>query len=217
MQVRVKQELKILYPNSAFGSLIVREVPNKRVHEGIEKLKRKLEKDIRENYPEVGEDAIIQYYDTYFSKWGRTYPIKFQLNSIKKGENFPQVSTLVDCMFLAELKDRILTSGHDLDDIIGDLVFDISKKGESYTKINGKEQSLKGKDIVLRDEEGILASVLYGPAKRTSIKRETKNALYFAWCPTGINEEEVKQHLKNIKSNLETVYPTFKHKIELYT
>jgi len=42
-------------------------------------------------------------------------------------------------MFLAELKNRILTSGHDLDKIEGGLFFDVSDERERYLKLNGKE------------------------------------------------------------------------------
>jgi DNA/RNA-binding domain of Phe-tRNA-synthetase-like protein len=109
-------------------------------------------------------------------------------------------------MFIAELNNMILTSGHDFDTIQGDLTFDISKEGEEYLKINGQEQELKNGDILLKDEEGILACILYGPARRTTITPNTKNALYFAWCPQTIKEELVKTHLTEIQSNVNNVY-----------
>jgi len=119
---------------------------------------------------------------------------------------FPQVSTLVDCMFIVEVKKRILTSGHDLDLIQGDLTFDASDGGEQYIKLNGREQVLKENDVILRDEQGILATVLYGPAERTSITSETRNALYFAWCPYRMDEEQITSHLNDKLSNLNIVY-----------
>jgi DNA/RNA-binding domain of Phe-tRNA-synthetase-like protein len=81
--------------------------------------------------------------------------------------------------------------------------------------LNGKEQELKEGDIILKDEEGILASVLYGPAKRTSITLDTENVLYLAWCPHGIDEKTIIAHLNDIYSNLKTVfkYPTPKIQI----
>jgi len=89
-------------------------------------------------------------------------------------------------MFLAELKNRYLTSGHDLDAVQGGLIFDVSEGDERYLKLNGKEQQLKKDDVILKDEEGILASVLHGPARRTSITPQTSQALYLAWYPYGM-------------------------------
>ncbi|MHA1543061.1 MAG: phenylalanine--tRNA ligase beta subunit-related protein, partial [Candidatus Hodarchaeales archaeon] len=169
MRVNTTESLKEIYPDSIFGNLIIRDVPNRKRNEFLEERKRTLEREIKEKYTEVDKDVIIHYYNTYFKLWKKTYPIEYQIKTVKSGGKFPQVSVIVDCMFIAELKNRILTSGHDLDEIKGDLTFDISQGGEQYLKIDGRNQELKKNDIVLKDNEGILASILYGPARRTSI------------------------------------------------
>ncbi len=214
MQINLTEGLKEKYPDSSFGNIIIRNVPNEKGNKALEERKRNLERKIRENFVEVDKDTIIQYYNTYFKLWNKTYPIEYQINTVKSGGQFPQVSVLVDCMFLAELKSRILTSGHNLDEFKGDLTFDISSGGEMYLKINGKEQKLKKNDIILKDEEGILSSILYGPARRTSISPTTKNALYFAWCPYAIDEKIIKNHLNEIFLNLNSIYTSIRLDIQ---
>ncbi len=206
MEFSVRPEVKIFYPTAIFGSLTINEQQNLKKHPDIEQAKRLIEKKIRETYPAPKEDPIVQRYAGYFDKWGKTYPIEFQINSIKKGRTFPQVSTHVDCMFMAELENRILTSGHDRDTIQGRPVYDLADEGEEYIKLNGKKQVLLKNDVVLRDDDGVLASVLFGPAARTSIKRETVSPLYFAWCPAGIDYETVDEHLSTIAKFLKIVY-----------
>jgi DNA/RNA-binding domain of Phe-tRNA-synthetase-like protein len=206
MEFRVRPEVKIFYPTSKFGMITLHNQTNQKKHEDLEEAKRQLEKTIREIYPDPKDDPIIQCYHDYYSKWEKTYPIEFQIKSIKKGRKFPQVSTHVDCMFLAELEDRILTSGHDKDAIQGIPIYDLADDGEEYIKLNGKNQILLKSDVVLRDDEGILASILFGPAKRTSIAPKTLNPVYFAWCPIGIETEEVDNHLSSIQKYLEMVY-----------
>ncbi|MBD3207736.1 hypothetical protein GF319_15510 [Candidatus Bathyarchaeota archaeon] len=213
VSVDIRNELKLLYPRAAFGCLVSKDVPNRKGNDELEEMKRELEEEIREEYPEMDEDQLIRSYDTYYKKWGKTYPIEFQIKTIKSGGRFPRVSALVDSMFLSELRNRILTSGHDLDRLHGELWYDLSDEGESYMKLNGKEQELPRSDIVLRDSEGILASVLYGPARRTSIGNDTVNALYLAWCPYSPGEEVIEEHLRDIVSNLEVVYGGIKHEI----
>lgn len=193
----------------------MRDIPNRKKHEVLEQRKRDLEKMIEEVYSEDDEDTTIQSYEIYFKKWGKTYPVLFQLKTIKGGGQFPQVSVLVDSMFLGELKNKILTSGHDLDAIQGDLVFDVSEGGERYLKLNGNEKVLKKNDVILKDEEEILASVLYGPARRTSISHKTRNALYFAWCPNGMSEELIIIHLNDILSNLGVVFESITSEIQI--
>jgi DNA/RNA-binding domain of Phe-tRNA-synthetase-like protein len=211
MNVELRSELKLLYPRAIFGGLMVENVTNNKKNPRLEKEKRDLEAEIREDYPDVDQDEVIRSYDTYYKKWGKTYPIEFQVKTIKGGRNFPQVSTLVDSMFLAELRNRVLTSGHDQDRIQSDLWFDLSDEGETYLKLNGKEQELPKSDIILRDRDDILASVLYGPARKTSISSETSNPLYFAWCPYKFGESTVEEHLMDIVRNLELVYGSFKY------
>ena len=216
MKVELTSALKTAYPEAVFGSLIVRNVANIKADEALGERKRGLEKKIREAYADVAEDNTIQSYNAYFKKWGKTYPIEFQITTIKNGGRFPNVSVLVDCMFLAELKNRLLTSGHNLDAIQNSLVFDVTKGGERYLKINGKEQELKGNDVILRDEKGILASVLYGPAQRTGITPETKNALYFAWCPHDVGKESIRMHLNDILLNVQLVFGSVESEIQIH-
>jgi DNA/RNA-binding domain of Phe-tRNA-synthetase-like protein len=214
--ISLSPELKVIYPKAMFGSLIARDVPNRRGHELLEERKRDLESRIRESYADVDDDGMIQSYRPYYRRWGKTYPIEFQIKTIKGGGNLPQVSVLVDSMFMAEVKNRILTSGHDLEALEGDLTFDVSDGGERYLKLNGKEQALKKGDVILIDEEGILASVLYGPARRTSIASETRNALYFGWCPYGIDEELIKSHTEDILNNIRLVYEKTDSTIQIH-
>lgn len=216
MKITVRPELKILYPRAVFGSLKVYNQKNTKQDQRLEDSKRQLEQQIRDTYPDPREDPVIQSYNDYYSKWEKTYPIEYQIKSMKAGRKFPRVSVHVDAMFMAELGNRILTSGHDQDAVKGDPVFDLADEGEPYTKLNGEEQSLKKNDVVLRDDEGVLASVLYGPARRTSIAHDTKNPLYFAWCPNGADEEAVDKHLTDIVKHLETVFVEVDHVAQIH-
>jgi DNA/RNA-binding domain of Phe-tRNA-synthetase-like protein len=206
MEFTVRPEVKIFYPSAHFGALTITNQQNMKKHPDLEKEKRLLEEKIRENYPIPRDDPVIQCYADYYGKWGKTYHIEFQINSVKKGRTFPNVSTHVDTMFMAELEDRVLTSGHDRDTIQGSLFYDLADEGEEYIKLNNQKQDLVKNDIVLRDDKGILASILYGPAARTSITMNTLNPLYFAWCPIGITHEAVDTHLSTIHGYLSKVY-----------
>ncbi len=73
-------------------------------------------------------------------------------------------------------------------------------------KINGKKQALQKNDVILKDDHGILASILFGPSARTSIKIETVNPLYLAWCPANIDHETVDIHLSTITKYSKIAY-----------
>ena len=206
MKFTVKPELKLLYPGAHFGAVTTHNLQNMKKNPDLETAKRSLEQKIRETYPDPIDDPVVSNYNQYYAKWSKTYPITFQIKSIKSGKNFPNVSTYVDAMFLSELENRLLTSGHDRDIIQGNLVYDLADDGEEYIKLNNQKQTLVKNDVILRDDQGILASILYGPAARTSIAHETVNPLYFAWCPIGITVENIQHHLDTILRYLKTVY-----------
>jgi len=215
MKIELTTDLKLVYPKAMFGSLTVKNVLNTKSHEILEEQKRDLERKIREVYREIDKDSTIQGYNTYFKRWARTYPVESQIKAIQRGGNFPQVSVLVDSMFLAELKNKYLTSCHNLDAIKGNLVF-VSSGGERYLKLNGKEQKLVENDAILKDEEGVIASVLHGPARRTSIETNTTNALYLVWCPYGMSEQLIILHLNDILSNLHIIFGSVASEVQIH-
>jgi DNA/RNA-binding domain of Phe-tRNA-synthetase-like protein len=103
MNIELSERLRIDYPKAVFGSLMVRGVKNMKQCEKLEKRKRELENWIRKAYDATG-NSVIEGYRAHFKKWNKTYPIEFQIKTIRKGGTFPKVSVLVDSMFIAELK-----------------------------------------------------------------------------------------------------------------
>ena len=210
MKINYSQELLKQYPDLLYGHLTVNVPENTKSNPRLEEEKRKTEKEIRENY--TTPDPVVDLYQSHFKAWGTTYPIIYQIDSIQKDKKFPNVSTLVDAMFISELKTRTLTSGHDADELKGQLNFELANPGDTYVNLTGKNRTLKENDVILRDDEGILGSVLYGPSKRTTITNHITNALYIAWNPFGLNEDHVQGHLDDIKNNLSLVYPQLNSK-----
>jgi len=186
------------YPDIKIGIMEIRNIVNKKFDSKLEAEKRKLEVFIRKGGQEFENSDVIKSYDRFFKKYGKTYPIQFQIKSIVNGQNFPAVSTIVESMFMGELKSMFLTAGHDLDLLKGELKTSLANGGEKYEKINGKEQELKQGDIVTEDDEDIISSVLYGPDRRTSITMNTKNCLFFSYFLCGEDDSNIRQHFHNI-------------------
>ena len=74
-----------------------------------------------------------------------------QLESVAlKNRNLPRISALVSAMFAAELKNQLLTAGHDISKLQRPVVLNIATGNESYTGMNGKVQNL-GFQVFFRD------------------------------------------------------------------
>ncbi|NPV51488.1 MAG: hypothetical protein HPY60_09885 [Candidatus Methanofastidiosum sp.] len=198
MKVTVSEDLSKYFPDLKVSTIEVRNLDNKKLDEELEKEKRKIEASIRANSKEFLESDVIKKYNEFFKKFGKKYPIEYQIKSIVEGKSFPSQYTVVESMFMAELKNMYLTAGHDLDLIDGNLNTIITKGDEEYTNISGKEMKLKSEDIITRDGTGIISSVLYGPDRRTMITEKTKNYLFFAYFPYGEGDSKIKNHFEDI-------------------
>ncbi|NYT03691.1 MAG: hypothetical protein GKC00_03180 [Candidatus Methanofastidiosa archaeon] len=198
MKVTVSDDLSKYFPDLKVSTMEVRNLENKKLDEKLEKEKRNIEEEIRARSKEFLESETIKKYNLFFKKFGKKYPIEYQIKSIAEGKSFPSQYTVVESMFMAELKNMYLTAGHDLDLISGSLNTTITRGGEEYTNISGKEMKLKAEDIITKDETGIISSVLYGPDRRTRITEKTRNYLFFAYFPYGEEDSKIKNHFEDI-------------------
>ncbi|WP_227450757.1 phenylalanine--tRNA ligase beta subunit-related protein [Clostridioides sp. ES-S-0108-01] len=113
-------------------------------------------------------------------------------------------------MFLAELKNLLLTAGYDFDKIELPLRIDVANGSEHFYGIGGKEQVLTKYDLFLSDNIGILSSILNGPDNRTSITKDTKNIMYFVYGADRISEKQIQDHLNDIKDYISSAFSDLK-------
>jgi len=204
---------KATYPNAHAGVLVMHEVINPPHHAGLEKRKSALEEELRSRF--AGRDRaallshpVLQAYEAYYRQFKKTYHVQLQLESILfKGKSIPSVAALVEAMFMAEMNDLLLTAGHDLDTLHLPLMLDAAQGTESYTLLRGEAQTPKAGDMLIRDSEGIISSIIYGPDQRTQITAQTRNVIFTTYAPPGISEEAVANHLQEIQRNVELIAP----------
>ncbi len=142
---------------------------------------------------------VLQAYNTYYRRFKKTYHVQLQLESIAwKGKLIPNVSALVEAMFMAEMKNMLLTAGHDLDVLHLPLTLDVSKGTESYLLMREDEQVLRAGNMMIGDGMGIVSSIVYGPDQRTQITDGTRSVVFTVYAPPGITGQTVAQHLQDI-------------------
>src|SRR5574341_1120319 len=201
------------YPGAAQGLLVMRNVANPEHHAELERRKAELEAQLRARFAGSSKAALaalpsVQPYVTYYGQFKKTYHVLLQLESVAlKGKPLPRVAALVEAMFMAELKNQLLTAGHDLDALREPLQLDVAKGSEHYTLLNGKEETLKPGDMFIADAEGVTSSILYGPDYRTRITPETRNVLFTVYAPPGIDHFAVRHHLEDIQTYVGLIAP----------
>ena len=215
----ISNKTKKVYPEALLGILAIRNVCNPKKHEELDRCKLELENNLREKYAGLDKAYLknmepIKTFSDYYKRFKKTYHVLLQLESIVfKNKSIPKVASLVEAMFMAELKNLLLTAGHDLDAIDLPIKLDVSSGGEKYIQLSGQEKELIPNDMMVSDLQGIISSIIYGPDKRTQIKPDTRNVLFVVYAPPGIEKTKVFQHLQDIQKYVHIIAP--KSEIEL--
>lgn len=209
----VSEEWKAAYPGASAGILIMRGLCNPARHPALEARRLEVEEALRGRFggmdrAQLVATAPLDAYSVYFKRFKKTYPVLLQLESIVfKDRHIPNFSSLVTAMFMAELKNQLLTAGHDFDNLQAPVTLRVADGTESFTLITGAEQGLKAGDMYMRDTAGIISVVVYGPDERTRITPDTRNALFTVYAPPGVNPAAVRAHLEDIRDNVLLVAP----------
>lgn len=192
------------YRDAHAGILAVRSVENPSAHPELERARRATEAELRARF--AGQDAStldgygpVPAYSAYYRTFRKTYHVLGQLRSVVfEGRSIPSTSALVEAMFMAELKNGLLTAGHDLNQVRPPARLDAAAGNERYTTLGGQERTLKPGDMYIADQEGVLSSIIYGPDQRTRITADTTNVLYTVYAPAGVGAERVREHLEEL-------------------
>ncbi len=209
----VSDNWRVAFPGALAGILVMTQVTNPPHHATLESEKAKLEDDLRTSFAGQEKGAIaalppIEAYNAYYKRFKKSYHVQMQLESIIfKGKPIPTVAALVEAMFMAEVKNCLLTAGHDLEMLQLPVTLEVAKGDEQYLLLRGQEQVLKPGDMYMADQAGIISSILYGPDQRTQITAQTQRALFAVYAPPGIDAQAVKQHLRDIEANARLVAP----------
>ena len=194
------------YPDAMAAVLVARGAMNVQEHPDLEARKRSLEADVRSRFmnpDDIKSAQAILPYIAYYKRFEKTYHLVQQLKTVVvKARPMPTVSGLVDVMFMAEMKNLLLTAGHDLATVAPPVTLDAGSGDENYLKLNGQEQLAKAGDMMVLDGKGILSSVIHGPDYRSRITPQTRDVLYVVYAPVGVTRESLLRHLADIRQNI---------------
>jgi DNA/RNA-binding domain of Phe-tRNA-synthetase-like protein len=208
LTITVTPEWKSVYPGAQIGILEIAGVDNTLGSELLEAKKRALESRLRARFAGyVRRDflalPVMAAYERYYKHFDKTYHVLLQLESIVlKGKNLPEVSPLVDANFAAELDTLVLTASHDVARLQSPLLIDVSRVGDEFIRMNGIPKQLPLGDMVMRDGQGVICTILYGQDNLSPITARTTHALYVAYAPPGVGVENVQAQLDAIEKNI---------------
>lgn len=199
------------YPGATVGLIALRGVSNPATHDGLNDLAGALETEVRSRLGAADRETIrakppLPAYAAYYKRWGQRYHVAMQLESVaQKGKALPRGAALVEAMFIAELRNLLLTAGHDLDALELPVRLSVGS-GESFIAPNGQETSVKAGDMFIADAQGrVLSAIITGPSHIARIGPETTAALFYSYAPPGIESSLIEAHLDEIEGNVRLI------------
>jgi len=139
----------------------------------------------------------MQAFESFFAMHGFHSPLTRQFEQTRK-KGLPAGNAIVGALLLAEMSNGLLMGAQNLDSVKGDIIYDLANDGESFRGMRGEIKCRTG-ELVLRDSEGIIASLLQGPDFRTRLLNETRNVIFFVFSVPGIDAGEVRHALDGLQ------------------
>lgn len=211
--IELSARWKEVLPDACVGLLVVKNVPNLKDHPDLKSAREALEDELRSRYggmdrKSLREIPVFAANDAFYRPFKKSYHVQLQLESVVfKDKSILSPSALVASMFMAELETGLLTAAHDLTALALPLVADVVAGNETYQRLDGSEQILKEGDMYIRDQEGILSSVIYGPDQRTQIRPDTDQAVFTTYGPPGISKAQVQEQLEILENYIKIFAP----------
>ncbi len=179
----------------------------------LDQEKLAIEQRLRERYAGFSREdflelPVMQAYHRYYRKFGYTYHVLLQLESVAfKGKSLPNVSPLVDANFAAELETLILTAGHDVAYLEEPILIDVAHEGDEITQMNGNRKDVPVGDMLMKDAQGIACTILRGQDNRSPVSKATTHVLYVSYVPDGVTEAQVRAQLEAMEKHMRLFAP----------
>jgi DNA/RNA-binding domain of Phe-tRNA-synthetase-like protein len=202
------------YPNASAAVLVIRGAAHTEAPPALRQRTQAMEDALKQHYAgwtkaDIAALPAVQAYNAYYRRYKKTYHVQLQLESlVLKGRSLPRGSALLEAMFSAEIKNLLLTAGHDLSAVHTPVTLNAARGDETYMTFSGEDKTLKPADMYMADAEGIISSVLYGPDHRTRMMPTTQDVLFTVYAPQGIEREMVLNHLQDIQYGVLLAAPT---------
>ena len=199
------------FPQTKMGALVIEGVPT-----GVKLAPDEAEagfRTIEQKYGSQSRKALkqmppIDAYTAYYKKFGYSYPVLGQLESVLAGKKtlHPQ-SGLLQAMFLCEIESMVITAGHDLARLLGPLQVQVARGDETYRSISQREVTAVPGDLLVRDDNGVISSMMRGPDEGSRITAQTAGVFFVLYAPPVIATQTVTAALTLLEKRVRSFAP----------
>lgn len=217
----VDAKLKEKYPNTFFGLLVVDGfAPTQQGVQAFEAHAQQQLQNIRSRYEGCDKKQIaeinpaIAAYVKYYKKFKKSYHVLLQTESVLKGRELPQSLAAAQVLLLTELQTGMLLAGHDCSSCKFPLTAVCAEGNEQYTGAAGNDIAVKSNDIIVKDEQGIILSIIYGQDQRTRMTDASQKLMYIINGVPDTDRQQYAAAMELLEENLKLLCPQLTVKVK---
>jgi DNA/RNA-binding domain of Phe-tRNA-synthetase-like protein len=200
VSLKINSKLETRFPDLKVLTHHIKGVDVQKRDIELENFKVEVMSQVRNEYSldSVKDQPIFRAYRDFF--WSiKIDPTKIRpaaealIRRILAGKTLPRINTLVDSYNLASIKSRIALATFDSGKLDGDLLMRFAEEGEQFIGIGmDKPLILKGGEIVVSDEEKLVAVYPYRDADNTKVTENTENITVVVCGVPGIPKQDLE-------------------------
>jgi DNA/RNA-binding domain of Phe-tRNA-synthetase-like protein len=163
----------------------------------LQEFKEQVLREVKQKYSleSLKDIAVFRAYRDFFWRVGID-PTKIRpaaealIRRILAGKPIPMINNVVDSYNLASIKTEIALAAFNRDELKGSLLMRAAMKGERFLGIGMSEpMELNGGEIVISDQEKLVAVYPYRDAEKSKVSGATRNLLILVCGVPGIDEK----------------------------
>jgi DNA/RNA-binding domain of Phe-tRNA-synthetase-like protein len=209
--ITISDDLKNRYPGIKFGYIITNNIVVQEENDKLEKIKRNIEKEIREKELEYYKnDGNIKGWLDLFREMelnpNKTPPAQYALiKRIIKGNPIPKINTIVDIANVMAAKSRLPVGAFDIEHIKDKIELRLSMSGEKFHPLFSDEfEEVPPNEVVYSDSEKIF-SRYSKDCDETKITDKTKSVFFVIDGTKDTPSEEISKYLDLLENLLKDV------------
>jgi len=192
--MKIDSKVKARHPGLDVLTCRVANVAVERKNLELEKFKEELIKEVKSKYTlnSLKDAPTFRAYRNFFWRVGidptKNRPAAEALiRRILRDNPIPSINTIVDAYNLASIKTEIALAAFDIQELRGDLIMRFATRGEKFLGIGmEKLMDLEGLEVVVSDDEKLVAIYPHRDADRSKVTEKTKNILLLVCGVPGI-------------------------------
>jgi len=196
MTLEIESNLKDRFPGLR---VMVEYIDRVRVEDSgveLQEFKEAIYAEVKQKYSleSLKDVSIFRAYRDFFWKIGID-PTKIRpaaealVRRILAGKPIPIINNVVDSYNLASIKTEVALAAFNRDELKGALLMRTAQKGERFLGIGMNEpMELNGGEVVISDDEKLVAVYPYRDANRSKVSHGTENLLLLVCGVPGVDE-----------------------------